>query len=118
MKQNLLLALLLSAYGFLAPFNGSNANNKFTRNNSTEQAPTKNIVRIFPNPSYNGTISVSSTITDKIHFYIFDLEGTLIHQSILKNKQKQTIENLKKGVYMYDVFKDDVSAEHGKLVIK
>ena len=117
MKQNLLLALLLSTFSFLAPFNGSNADNKFI-SEPVKQQPTKNIVRIYPNPSYNGTISVSSNITDKIHFYIFDLEGTLIHQSILKNKQKQLIENLNKGVYMYDVFKDDVSAEHGKLVIK
>jgi len=115
MKQNLFLVLLLSIACYTAQSNGSNADDKFTEKKSVKY---KNIVRISPNPSYNGAISVSSNITDKIHFYIFDLEGTLIHQSILKNKQKQVIQNLKKGIYMYDVFKDDVSAEHGKLVIK
>jgi hypothetical protein len=42
----------------------------------------------------------------------------MIHQAVFRNKQKQTISNLKKGVYMYDVFKDDVSVEHGQLHIK
>lgn len=80
--------------------------------------PSKDVVRIYPNPSYNGTVSVSTQGSGKLHFYIFDLEGTLIHQAVLNSKQKETVRNLKKGVYMYDVFRNDISIEHGKIIVK
>lgn len=80
--------------------------------------PAKDVVRIYPNPTHNGTVSVSTQATGKLHFYIFDLEGTLIHQAVLNQKQKETVRNLKKGVYMYDVFRNDISIEHGKIIVK
>jgi hypothetical protein len=75
-------------------------------------------IRISPNPTFNGTIIIASNSSKKVHFYIFDLEGTMIHQTVLNPKQKQTVTNLKKGVYLYDVFLDDVSVEHGRIVAK
>lgn len=74
-------------------------------------------VRLYPNPSY-GKISVSAITSEPLHFYIFDLEGTLIYQTILNNKDKKSIENLKKGTYLYDVFEKDESIEEGKIIIK
>lgn len=78
----------------------------------------KSVIKLYPNPSWNGTITVSSNTTEKLHFYIFDLEGTLIHQAVLKDKQKITVNNLKKGVYMYDTFLNDESIEYGKITVK
>lgn len=82
------------------------------------QVKVKNSIRLFPNPTYDGTISVHSNLTDKIYFYIFDLEGTLIYQKMLVNKQKVTVTDLRKGIYMYDVFRNDISIEQGKIVVK
>ena len=113
MKPNLLLLLLLGSFcSFGIQTDAGRGNNK------SSVAYRKNVIKIFPNPSYDGNISVSSYTMDKLHFYIFDLEGTLIHQAILKNRQKQSVSNLKKGLYMYDVFKNDVSVEHGKIIVK
>ena len=78
----------------------------------------KNTIRLYPNPSPNGIITVNSTISDPLHFYVFDLEGTLLHRIALKGKAQQTITNLKKGTYMYDVFKNDESIEQGKITVK
>jgi hypothetical protein len=89
-----------------------------TYSDSVIVQPAKDVVRIYPNPTHNGTVSVSTQASDKLHFYIFDLEGTLIHQAVLNQKQKETVRNLKKGVYMYDVFRNDVSIEHGKIIVK
>jgi hypothetical protein len=77
----------------------------------------KNAVRLYPNPSY-GKISVSVNTSEPLHFYIFDLEGTLIYQTVLNNKDRKNIENLKKGTYMYDVFEKDQSIEEGKIIVK
>jgi hypothetical protein len=116
MKQNLLIAVLLLTVVFHAQSNTGIGIDKFDE--PRKKIRLRNVVRIYPNPSYNGTVSVSSNINDKIHFYIFDLEGTLIHQAVLKNKERQTIQNLTRGMYMYDVFKDDMSVDHGKLEVR
>jgi hypothetical protein len=78
----------------------------------------EDVVYIHPNPSTDGTIQVVSRQNGELHFYIFDLEGTMVHQSVFKNKQKQTIQNLPKGIYTYNVFANDESIEEGKLTIK
>jgi hypothetical protein len=77
-----------------------------------------NVIRLSPNPSYGGTISVSSNIADPVHFYIFDLDGTLMYQATLSKNEKKGIDNLKKGTYMYDVFQNDESIEEGKIFVK
>ena len=78
----------------------------------------KEAIRLFPNPSYDGTITISTSLADTLHFYIFDLESTLINQTVLTKKEKKTITNLTKGTYMYDVFAKDESIEEGKIIIK
>lgn len=82
----------------------------------TKQAR-KNLIRLYPNPSY-GKISVSAVTSGKLNFYVFDLEGTLIYQAVLTNKERKNIENLQKGTYIYDVFQNDESVEEGKIIIK
>jgi hypothetical protein len=77
----------------------------------------KNNVRLYPNPSPNGTITVNSTVNVPLHFYVFDLEGTLLHRITLKGKEQKTITNLERGTYMYDVFKNDESIEQGKIIV-
>ncbi len=78
----------------------------------------KNVVRLFPNPTSNGTITVNSNTNEPLHFYIFDLEGVLISRVELKAKDKKTITVLSKGTFSYDVFKNDESIEQGKITVK
>ncbi|MGV3657009.1 MAG: T9SS type A sorting domain-containing protein [Chitinophagaceae bacterium] len=78
----------------------------------------KDAVKLYPNPSTDGRITISSNRTETLHFYVFDLDGTLLHQVILKDKQKKTIENLKKGIYVYDAFLNDEGIEHGNIIVK
>jgi len=90
-------------------------------NSSVSAVQDKKInVRIYPNPSPNGTVYISSNHnSDKeIQFYVFDLEGTMMHNITLNAKGKKTITGLRKGVYMYDVFSDDESIERGKIIVK
>jgi hypothetical protein len=77
----------------------------------------KNAVKLYPNPSY-GKLSVSANTSTPLHFYIFDLDGTLVYQAVLGDKERRVIDTLKKGTYLYDVFQKDESIEEGKIVIK
>lgn len=84
-----------------------------------EVAHKKSIIRLYPNPTWDGNISISShTSAERVNFYIFDLDGTMVHQTELKENQKHKVNNLKKGIYMYDVFVNDTSIEQGRIVVK
>jgi hypothetical protein len=93
-------------------------NNFSDASDDSKRVKKKSTIKLYPNPSPNGVITVNSTINEPLHFYVFDLEGTLLHRIILKGKEQKTIINLKKGTYMYDVFKNDESIEQGKIIVK
>ena len=76
-----------------------------------------NSVQLHPNPTTDGTVTVNSTLDEPVHFYVFDHEATLIHRLILKGKENKKITNLQKGTYVYDVFKNGESIEHGKIIV-
>jgi len=78
----------------------------------------KDAIRLSPNPTFDGKVNVVSNVSETLHFYIFDLEGTLIYQAVLNNKETKSIDKLNKGTYMYDVFENDESIEEGKIIVK
>lgn len=78
----------------------------------------KDHVRLYPNPTSTGKITINSTSSEPLHFYVFDLESTLLYRIELKGKEQKTIGDLKKGTYMYDVFLNDESIEQGKIIVK
>lgn len=121
MNRNLLFAslFLLGSLNLFAQKAFENTSNTISIDSSLgiKSMQGKSAVKLYPNPSY-GKLSVSSTTESLLHFYVFDLEGTLVYQAVLNNKERKTIENLKKGTYLYDVFEKDESIEEGKIIIK
>lgn len=79
----------------------------------------RSAVRLYPNPTSTGTVKVTTNLSNEtVHFYVFDLESVLISQAVLKDKSLHTVSNLKKGVYLYEVFKKDESIEQGQIIVK
>ncbi len=121
MKNKLILTALLFVCFSAANAQASNYAYNLTSTNESKAKDIdrkNNSVSISPNPSYTGDISVTSKSEQVLHFYIFDLEGTLIYQTVLKTKEKKAINSLNKGTYMFNVFANDESIEEGKLIIK
>ncbi len=121
MKANLLLTVFVTLCFSVAQ--SQSANDPFSFSLETEDGKKAwlkkgNVVTIHPNPSYNGEVSITSKAEQSLHFYIFDLEGTLIYQAVLKTKEKKAITKLDKGTYLYSVFANDESIEEGKLIVK
>jgi hypothetical protein len=78
----------------------------------------KDIVRVSPNPTTDGTVTISNNDSEEVHVYLFDEENTLLHQMHLKGNGKQTVSELKKGTITYEVFKEDISIKQGKILSK
>lgn len=120
MRRNLLFVSLFLVFsiGVFAQTGFQNTGNTISFDSSLKiKSKEKSVVKLYPNPSY-GKVSVSANTSSELHFYVFDLEGTLVFQAVLNNKERRTIENLKKGTYLYDVFEKDESIEEGKIIIK
>lgn len=121
MKRNLLFVglFLLVTFNVFAQESFQNTSNTISDDSSLKikSMQGRSVVKLYPNPSY-GKVSVSANSASSLHFYIFDLEGTLVFQAVLNNKEKKIIEHLKKGTYLYDVFEKDESIEEGKIIIK
>ena len=77
----------------------------------------KNVVKLYSTKE-KGTVIITSHRSFDVQLYIFDLESTIIHQGILKSRQKTKISNLAKGTYTYIIFSNEVSIEEGQLIIK
>ena len=73
---------------------------------------------LFTNSTANGIILTNSLVAHPLEFYVFDLDGTLIHHTILNPKEKKTVMALHKGIYTYDLFYKDESIEQGKITVK
>jgi hypothetical protein len=120
MNRNLLFVslFLIGSLNVFAQKEFKNASNIIsTASPEIKPIPSKTVVKIYPNPSY-GKLSISATTSSPLHFYIFDMEGTLVYQAVLNNKERKMVDNLKKGTYLYDVFENDESIEEGKIIIK
>jgi hypothetical protein len=53
-----------------------------------------------------------------IDFFVFDLEGTLVHNHKMKTKDHHRVTNLTKGIYVYRVFCGDEETATGQFEIK
>jgi hypothetical protein len=51
-------------------------------------------------------------------FFMFDLDGNLVKQTQIRNKQTTMLTNFNKGCYTFEVFSDDEHIENGTLTIK
>ncbi len=51
-------------------------------------------------------------------FYMFDIDGNMVKQTQIRNKQTTILTNFSKGCYTFEVFSDDEHIENGTLTIK
>jgi hypothetical protein len=122
MKQIILITTALYAMVFNAMALGTNnicAEKKFSDSLLIgSKSLKKNAIKLYPNPTVNGTVTIGSNMNAELHFYVFDMTGTLLHEISLKARQRHILSNLKKGIYMYDVFLENESIEGGKIIAK
>ena len=53
-----------------------------------------------------------------IDFFVFDKEGTIMVHYKMNEKDHKKINGLEKGIYIYQVFKNDEMSDAGKIIVK
>ncbi len=76
-------------------------------------------VKIYPNARQEVIFFNASGEEGKVYqLFVFDVEGNLVKQTQIRNKQTTMMANFNKGCYTFEVFSDDEHIENGTLTIK
>jgi hypothetical protein len=76
-------------------------------------------IRLYPNAGHNVLFFSASGEPGKVYqLFLFDLDGKLLKQSQIRNKETTVLANIVKGNYTFEIFTDDERIENGFLVIK
>lgn len=106
------LALLGIAQSCSVTENASTADAKKTKSAKKEKE-----VKIYPD-MLKRIMHVKNVLSDQVDFFVFDSEGTILVHYKMNEKEHKKINNLEKGTYTYQVFKNDEMSESGKIIVK
>jgi hypothetical protein len=84
-----------------------------------QQTSRKHGIRLYPDATHQVLFFEAKGVYGKAYqLYIFDVEGKLVKQVTIKNKQTTVLENIEKGDYLFDVFSDDERIENGQMTVR
>ena len=114
------LGLLVTAPAFASGEPVSNFNGVFAKEKiKSVTKRNNNSVKIYLDPPQKKVHVIAKENKGKqIDFFLFDLEGTLVHNHKMKTKDHHKVSNLTKGTYVYRVFCGDEETAFGQLEIK
>ncbi len=76
-------------------------------------------IKIFPGANHEVLFFNATGDDGKVYqFYLFDIDGNMVKQTQIRNKQTTMLTNFSKGCYTFEVFSDDEHIENGTLTIK
>ena len=121
--------VLVAVFMLLTSFNKSFADGGNTYNQSTNfkdsiivtkaQTNKKYKVKLYPNATSEVLFFSASGEDGKVYqFYLFDMDGKLVKQTQIRNRETTLISKIEKGTYLFEVFSDDERIESGNLTVK
>ncbi|HVU83395.1 MAG TPA: T9SS type A sorting domain-containing protein [Puia sp.] len=79
----------------------------------------KNKIRLFPDARQQVLFfSVNGEDKRVYQLYLFDMDGRLVNQASIRNKETTVLTSLSEGNYLFEIFTDDERIENGHLVIR
>ena len=76
-------------------------------------------IKLYPNANNEVLFFSARGSEAKIYqLFLFDIEGKLVKQVNIKNKQTTVLDNIEKGNYLFEVFSDDERIENGQVIFK
>ena len=76
-------------------------------------------VKLYPNASHEVLYFNASGQEGKVYqLFLFDLEGKLVKQANIRDKETTMVNKIEKGNYLFEVFSDDERIENGQVIIR
>ncbi len=79
----------------------------------------KNKIRLFPDAKQQVLFfSAKGEDTRVYQLYLFDMDGRLVNQATIRNRETTVLTSLSEGDYLFEVFTDDERIENGHLIVR
>ena len=76
-------------------------------------------IKMYPNASHEVLFFSATGEEGKAYqLFLFDLDGKLVKQVNIRNKQTTVLNRIEKGNYLFEVFSDDERIETGQVIVK
>ena len=84
-----------------------------------QQKSRKHGIRLYPDATHQVLFFAANGVYGRAYqLFIFDVEGKLVRQVNIKNKQTTVLEQIEKGDYIFEVFSDDERIETGQVHVR
>jgi hypothetical protein len=86
---------------------------------SRAQSSKKHKIRLYPDARQQVLFFSANGEEGKVYqLYLFDMDGRLVHQAQIRNKETTVLTTISEGNYLFEVFTDDERIENGQLTVR
>jgi hypothetical protein len=83
------------------------------------QTSRKHKIRLYPDARQQVLFFSANGDDGKVYqLYLFDMDGRLVNQTRIRNRETTVLANISEGNFLFEVFTDDERIENGSLTIK
>ena len=86
---------------------------------STAISSKKHKIRLYPDARQQVLFFSASGQDGKVYqLFLFDMDGRLVSQTHIRNKETTVLTNISEGNFLFEVFTDDERIENGQLTVR
>lgn len=79
----------------------------------------KHKIRLYPDARQQVLFFSANGQDGKVYqLYLFDMDGRLVNQAQIRNKETTVLTTISEGNYLFEVFTDDERIENGQLTVR
>jgi len=79
----------------------------------------KNKIKLFPDAKQQVLFFSAIGEDGKVYqLYLFDMDGRLVSQTSIRNRETTVLNTLSEGNYLFEIFTDDERIENGHLIVR
>jgi hypothetical protein len=79
----------------------------------------KHKIRLYPDARQQVLFFSANGEDGRVYqLFLFDMDGRLVAQTSIRNKETTVLSNIAEGNFLFEVFTDDERIENGKLTVK
>ena len=86
---------------------------------SKSQSSKKHKIRLYPDARQQVLFFSANGEDGKVYqLFLFDMDGRLVSQTHIRNKETTVLTNISEGNFLFEVFTDDERIEDGQLTVR
>jgi hypothetical protein len=86
---------------------------------STAQSSKKHKIKLYPDARQQVLFFSANGEDGKVYqLYLFDMDGRLVSQTRIRNRETTVLTNISEGNFLFEVFTDDERIENGQLTVR